>query len=180
MAESELTTVARPYARAAFSDALDDASGLTDWSKMLKLLSATFQQPAIGTALDNPLLTTNDKAKLLLDILAGELSVKGENFVKVLAEYDRISLLPHISNMYELMKSHHEKTMEVEVISAYEVDEADEAKLAEALKKKLQRDVNLSSTVDPGLLGGVVIRAEDTVIDNSVRGKLEKLAQVLN
>lgn len=180
MAESELTTVARPYARAAFSEALGEASGLANWSRMLGLLAATLSEPTVSKSLDNPLLTTSDKAKVLLEIMGEELSTQGQNFIHVLAEYNRISLLPQISEMYELMKSNHEKTMEVTVISAYEIDEADEKKLAEALKTKLQREINLSSTVDPKLLGGVVIRAEDTVIDNSVRGKLEKLSQVLN
>jgi F-type H+-transporting ATPase subunit delta len=78
------------------------------------------------------------------------------------------------------MKSNHEKTMDVEVTSAYEVSEADEQKLAAALKQKLQREINLSSVVDSTLLGGIIIRAEDTVIDNSVRGKLRKLSQALS
>jgi F-type H+-transporting ATPase subunit delta len=180
MAESELTTIARPYARAAFSEALDESAGLVNWSVMLRLLAAIMQQEVVNNALSDPRLTTEDKAKLLVDILGEDLTAKGQNFVSIVAEHDRILLLPVISEMYELMKSHHEKTIEVEVISAYEVDAGDEQKLAEALKTKLQREVNLSSTVDPSLLGGVVIKAEDTVIDNSVRGKLEKLSQVLN
>jgi F-type H+-transporting ATPase subunit delta len=70
--------------------------------------------------------------------------------------------------------------MDVQVTSAYEVSEADEQKLAIALKQRLQREINLSSVVDPTLLGGIIIRAEDTVIDNSVRGKLQKLSQALS
>lgn len=180
MAESELTTVARPYARAAFSQALEQAAGLENWSRMLAMLAATVEQRTVNQALDNPLLTTQDKAKLLLGVMGEELSDNGQNFVNVLAEYNRIALLPQISETYELMKSNHEKTMQVEVVSAFEIGAADEKKLAGALKEKLQREIILTSSVDSDLLGGVVIRAEDTVIDNSVRGKLEKLSQVLN
>jgi F-type H+-transporting ATPase subunit delta len=79
-----------------------------------------------------------------------------------------------------MMKAHHEKTMDVTLISAFEVSDDDTEKLAAALKKRLQRDVHFSATVDKSLLGGVIIRTEDTVIDNSVRGKLQKLAQVLS
>ena len=180
MAESELTTIARPYARAAFSQALDEASGLASWSRMMGLLSATFRDPSVQIALDNPLLTISDEAAIVIDIMGEELSPLGQNFIRVLADYGRISLLPQIAEMFELLKAHHEKTMDVEVISAYEVDEATGQALAAGLKQKLKREINLSSSVDASLIGGAIIRAEDMVIDNSVRGKLEKLSQALN
>ena len=122
MAESELTTVARPYARAAFSEALSKASGLEFWSTMLGQLAAVVQDQSVEAALDNPLLTTDATAKLLIDIMADELSQEGKNFVVVLAENGRISLLPSIADTYELLKANHEKTMNVEIISAYDVD----------------------------------------------------------
>ena len=180
MAESELTTVARPYARAAFAQALGEASGLSNWSRMLGVLAATVQQDLVKVALDNPKLTTEDEASLVIQVLGDELTDKGCNFVNVLADYNRISLLPVIAELYEIQKANHEKTIEVEITSAYEVDEAAQQQLSDALKQKLQREVNLSTTVDQSLIGGVIIRTEDTVIDNSVRGKLEKLSQVLN
>lgn len=180
MAEAENTTVARPYARAAFSVALDEASGLASWSRMLSLLSAAVILGPVRQALDNPRLTTAQEASLLLEIMGEELSDQGKNFVSVLAEYGRMSLLPTIYALFELMKAHHEKTMDVSLISAFEVSDEDTLKLAAALKKRLQRDINFSATVDKSLLGGVIIRTEDTVIDNSVRGKLQKLAQVLS
>ncbi|HJP52298.1 MAG TPA: ATP synthase F1 subunit delta, partial [Pseudomonadales bacterium] len=96
------------------------------------------------------------------------------------AEYDRISLLSQIAETYELMKSNHEKTMDVEVASAFDVEESDLQKLTDALKERLQREINLSATTDPSLLGGVVIRAEDTVIDDSVRGRLNRLSHLLD
>jgi F-type H+-transporting ATPase subunit delta len=180
MAEAEITTIARPYARAAFSVALDDASGLASWSRMLKLLSAAVSTGRVRQALGNPRLTTVQEASLLLEIMGEELSDKGKNFATVLAEYGRISLLPTIYELFELMKAHHEKTMDVSLTSAFEISDEDTQKLATALKKRLQRDIHFSSTVDKSLLGGVIIRTEDIVIDNSVRGKLEKLAQALS
>lgn len=180
MAEAELTTIARPYARAAFSEALNEASGLETWSRMLSLLAATVSHSTVAGALDNPRLTTESEAALVIDVMGEELNDHGRNFVHVLAKYGRIFLSPEISNMYELFKANHEKTMDVEITSAYEVEEADKVLLGDALKKKLQREINLSSTVDASLLGGVIIRAEDTVIDNSVRGKLSKLSHALN
>jgi F-type H+-transporting ATPase subunit delta len=180
MAEAENTTIARPYARAAFSVALDEASGLASWSTMLNLLSSAVVMAPVRRALDNPRLTTAQEASLLLDIMGEELSDKGKNFLSVLAEYGRIALLPTIYELFELMKAHHEKTMDVTLTSAFAVSDEDTEKLSEALKKRLQREIHFSATVDKSLLGGVIIKTEDTVIDNSVRGKLQKLAQVLS
>ena len=180
MAEAELATIARPYARAAFSYALDQESGLAAWSRMLQLLSAAVSEDVVRIALDNPLLSGEDEANLLINLLGDEISTEGRNFVNVLAGYDRVALIPEIADMYELLKANHEKTMEVEVVSAFEIGEGELATLSTALKKKLQREINLQTTVDESLLGGVVIKAEDTVIDDSVRGKLQKMSNELS
>jgi F-type H+-transporting ATPase subunit delta len=180
MAEAELVTVARPYARAAYSTALDQPDGLSSWSRMLVLLGAAVDNADIREALDNPAMSSQASATLLIEICGDDLNDAGRNFVRVLAEYDRILLLPSISTIFEALKAQHEKTMNVQVASAFEVTGEEASKLGEALKKMLQREINLESTVDKSLLGGVVIRAEDTVIDNSIRGRLAKLSNQLN
>lgn len=180
MAEAEITTVARPYARAAFSCALDEDNGLATWSRMLALLKAVLLDPRVSELLDDPLLTTETQKKTLADLMAGDLSEKGANFVDVLADNDRLALIPAVSDMFEQLRASYEKTIEVEVQSAFEVSEDEEAKLADALKRKLQRDVNIHTTVDESLIGGVLIKADDTVIDDSIRGRLSRLSQVLN
>lgn len=180
MAEAELSTVARPYARAAFSQALNESSGLETWSRMLQMLSATVQQEAVSAVLDSPSTTIEEETKFLIDLLGEELNQYGQNFVTVLSEYGRTSLLPEISGMFELLKAHHEQTLDVDVVSAFDVNDGDKELLNKALKEKLQREINLSTEVDASLIGGVLVKAEDTVIDNSVRGKLEKLSHALN
>lgn len=180
MAESELATVARPYARAAFSRALDEEDGLARWSRMLGLLAQTASHEKVAVALDSPVLSTGDEARLLIDILSDELSEEAGNFVHVLAQYGRITLLPQIWEQFELLKAHHEKTMDVEVISAFEVTQEEKEQLMTSLKRKLQREINIDAKVEASLLGGVIIRAEDTVIDYSIRGKLAKLSQALH
>jgi len=104
----------------------------------------------------------------------------GQNFVSVLAEYGRLALLPTIAELFELLKANHEKTMDVEVTSAFEVSDQEKIELGAALQRMLQRDINIETEVDKLLIGGVVIRAEDTVIDDSVKGRLEKLSLVLS
>jgi F-type H+-transporting ATPase subunit delta len=180
MAEAELATIARPYARAAFSYALEQDSGLIAWSRMLQLLSAAVGEEVVRTSLDNPQLSGEDEAGLLISLLGDEISTEGQNFVNVLAGYDRVALLPEIADMYELLKANHEKTMEVEVTSAFEINEGEIQALSAALKNKLKRDINLETTIDVSLLGGVIIKAEDTVIDDSVRGKLQKMSNELS
>ncbi len=179
MAEAELTTVARPYARAAFSYGIDHEGGLARWSRMLALLGAAADTQVLEDALDNPQLSHEQEAGMLIDLLEGELDDPCKNFVRIMAENGRLPLLPEVSELFEDLKAQHEKTMDVVVTSAFDVSEEDKAKLAEALKKRLQKEIDLSATVDQSLLGGVIIRADDTVIDSSVRGKLEKLAHAL-
>lgn len=180
MAEAEITTVARPYARAVFSYALDETDGLAKWSRTLALLGAAAATDVVEDALDNPQLTTEQEVELLASILDDDLSAQGRNFISVLAENGRLTLLPAISEMFEDLKAQHEKTMDVEVTSAFDVSDDDRHKLVEALNKRLQKEIELTTTVDEKLLGGVIIRAEDTVIDNSVRGRLEKLSRALS
>ncbi len=180
MAEAELTTIARPYARAAFSHALDHEGGLGTWSRMLGLLAAAVAEPVVQDALDNPLLTTESEMDLLFQLMGDDLNQDGKNFVGVLAEYNRLALIPTISETFELLKSNHEKTMEVQVTSAYEVSDSEQAALSGALNKMLQREINLETEVDQSLIGGVIVKTEDTVIDDSVKGRLEKLSHALS
>ena len=180
MAEAELATIARPYARAAFSHALVREGGLASWSRMLGLLAAAVAEPIVQDALDNPRLTTEDETGLLLRLLGDDLDRDGRNFIGVLAEYNRLALMPTISEMFELLKANHEKTMEVQITSAYEVSESEQTALSGALQKMLQRKISLDTEVDGSLIGGVIVKAEDTVIDDSVRGRLEKLSHALS
>ena len=179
MAEAELATVARPYARAAFATALDEADGLVSWSKMLALLGAAVVEPAVERMLDNPANSGLVAAEWLTGLIGDELTASGANFIKVLADYDRLSLIATIAEQYEVLKANHEKTVEVAIVSAYELSGTEQETLKDALNRRLQRTVELETETDSSLLGGVVIRTEDTVIDDSVRGKLQKLAGTL-
>jgi F-type H+-transporting ATPase subunit delta len=147
---------------------------------MLSLLAAAVSEPRVEEALDNPTLTTEDETSLILQLMGDDLNQDGQNFVSVLAEYGRLALLPTIAELFELLKANHEKTMDVEVTSAFEVSDQEKIELGAALQRMLQRDINIETEVDKLLIGGVIIRAEDTVIDDSVKGRLEKLSLVLS
>jgi F-type H+-transporting ATPase subunit delta len=98
----------------------------------------------------------------------------------LLAENKRLSLLPEISTLFEILKANQEKSIDVEITTAFEISLDVSNKLAQALKIRLQREIKLATRVNQNLIGGAVIRAGDTVIDNSIRGKLSKLAESMN
>lgn len=176
---AELTTLARPYAKAAFEVAVQD-SGLDNWSKMLRVTASVATQDAVRSLLINPALSSEQVAQSFIDVCSEELDEKGRNFVRLLAENKRLELLPEISGLFEHLKAIQEKSVDVEITTAFEISSDITDKLAQSLKSRLQREINMATNVDADLIGGAVIRAGDTVIDSSVRGKLTKLAESLN
>ena len=88
--------------------------------------------------------------------------------------------MPHISQQFETMKANLEKAVDVDIVAASDLDAAQQQTLSDALSAKLERKVNLQVSLDKSLLGGAIIRAGDTVIDGSIRGRLTKLAESLN
>ena len=111
--------------------------------------------------------------------MADELDDHGRGFLKLLAENKRLELLPEIHEQFQALRAEWERTLEVEVVSAYELDDADAERLKTRLAERYDRQVSMTSRVDSSLIGGAVIRAGDTVIDGSVRGRLGKLAEQL-
>lgn len=176
---AELITLARPYAKAAFESARDDAA-LAGWSKALKLLAAVSEELAVKALIETPKMTSLQKSTAIAEVCAESLTDKQQNFVKILAENGRLALLPEISALYELYKANQEKSVDVNVETAYELTDAQLSTLEASLKKTLARDVEFSTSVDKTLVGGVFIRAGDTVIDASIRGRLNKLAGAMN
>ena len=176
---AELSTLARPYAKAAFSYAREN-SVLAQWSEQLLTVAAVTTDDAMATVLTNPALTNEQRAQTLTDVCGDALCDEAKNFIAILAANKRLALLPEISSQFELFKANQEKSIEVDVVSAFDLSDVMTAKLAEALGKKLEREVKVSTSTDRDLLGGVLIRAGDLVIDGSVRGRLNKLAEALN
>jgi F-type H+-transporting ATPase subunit delta len=175
---SQLTTLARPFAKAAFKVAQEGTS-LQQWSGSLNLLSVLVSNAKVAALLGNPAVTGEKKAAALISLCGDELPGPVANLVNLLAENKRLGLVPEIAVLFEQLKAEHERSVEVEVISAYALDSAAEEQLAAALKGRLDRDVRLSSRVDESLIGGLIVRAGDLVIDNTVRGALKKLTETM-
>lgn len=176
---AQFTTLARPYAKAAFHTA--EASGqLTVWSKGLAVLAAVARQPRVAGFLADPSHNAGKQAQTLIDLCGNELDAKVQNFVLVLAANKRLGLVADIVELFEQLKAERERTVDVDVVSAFPMNAAAQQQLSTLLKQKLQREVKLSATVDSSLIGGVVVRAGDTVIDSSISGRLKKLAEAMS
>ncbi len=176
---AELTTLARPYAKAAFQVALADVA-LEDWSRMLSIAAGIVANETVASVMSSPALTSEQTANSFIEVCGGELHEKGQKLIRLLSENKRLVLLPEVSELFENLKANQEKSVDVAITTAFKISSEVSAKLAQALKKRLERDINLATNVDQSLLGGAVIRAGDTVIDSSVRGKLNKLAESMN
>lgn len=175
---AELITLARPYAKAAFAQSRDSNS-LADWSTSLAVLGALVKEEKVETLLTSPALTVRRKSEILIE-LCGKLGESLQKFIHILAENKRLPLLPQIYALFELYKADYEKTLDVEIVSAFKITQTVEKKLGKALTERLKRKVNINTRVEESLLGGVVIHAGDTVIDSSIRGRLAKLAAAMN
>lgn len=175
---AEPITLARPYARAAFQVALAEGA-LADWSRMLGVAAAVAGAPAVRAALTDPGRSWRKTAELFGGLCGEELSPAARNLVNLLAENKRLPLLPQIRALFDDLKAGQERLVEVEFVTAFPVGDDVAAKLEEALRARLQREIRLGTRVDPALIGGAVIRAGDQVIDSSIRGRLAKLAEQL-
>ena len=175
-----LIRLARPYAVAIFRLAQEKGE-LDLWSETLKFLAEVARDPTMKGLIADPRLEAGKLAKVVLDVAGGRLNDHGENLVKVLAdEHGRLALLPAIAEGYEKERAAAEKRQTVEVVSAYAVNPQVKQTISEAMKKRLGCEVELETRVDRSLIGGVVIRAGDTVIDASLRGRLRQLEGSLN
>ena len=175
----ERRTLARPYAEAVFRLA-SERKTLKAWSEMLQLAATVAADPQVAALIDNPRVARERFVAFFLDVCAKKLDQDAANFIRLLSENHRLVLLPEITALYELLRAQAEGRVEAEVISASAVSAAQLKDIAAALKKRLGRDIDLSTRIDPALIGGIVIRAGDLVIDGSVQGKLRALATHLN
>ena len=175
---SELTTAARPYARAAF-DYASSNNVIDNWASMLSFCAAVSDDATMQAALDQPSLNWQQSAELFNEVCGDQLNDQGKNFIKMLAENDRISLLPDIAVLYHHYQTEAQGTVDAELVSALEVSEQQVETIAASLSKRLGKKVSLTTRIDEALIGGAVIRAGDMVIDGSVRGRLEKLSNTL-
>lgn len=173
----EANTLARPYAKAAFSSAQEKKEA-EQWSNALATLAAIVKAPEMADVLRDPKLGYEQLAEILEGCVP-ELNAEMKNFVQTLAYNRRLQLLPSILELFDQYRAEAEKTINVKIASAFPMNDEQRARFTALLSKKLDRQVHVDSTTDETLIGGVIIRAGDQVIDGSVRGRLTELADSL-
>lgn len=176
---AETSTVARPYAKAAFEYARDHQA-LDGWADILVKLGRVAAVRDVQKLLMHPGLTAERKVAILLELAEVETGEAARRFLETLGAKNRLPALTAIAEQFERLRAELEQRVDVTVVSAYPLDDKQQNKLAGALKKRLNREISITTQVDPALLGGVVLRAGDTVIDGSVRGRLTRLSEALS
>jgi F-type H+-transporting ATPase subunit delta len=174
---SEFITVARPYAKAAFDFAVENQS-VERWQQMLAFTAVVTRNEQMAELLSGA-VAPETLSNTFIAVCGDELDEHGQNFIRVMAENGRLLVLPAVLQQFIELRAALESTVEVEVLSSSALNDTQQAKIVAAMEKRLSRKVKLNCKIDKSVLAGVIIRAGDLVIDGSVRGRIERLADVL-
>lgn len=174
---SEMITVARPYAKAAFEFAVESKS-MDGWQEMLVFAAEVAKNPEMKAFLSSS-SSAEKMAEVFNQVCGEQLNDKGQNLIKVMAENGRLPVLPAVVELFAEMYAEYSKVISVDVTSAVELVAEQVDKLSAALEKRLERKVNLNCSVDENVVGGLIIKAGDIVIDSTIRGKLDRLSDTL-
>ena len=175
---SEQATLARPYAAAVFKRAKETDATAT-WSQSLAFMSAVQKNEDISVVIDNPKVNKERLSALMLDICQEHINEENGNFLKLLVHNNRLMLLPVIAKLFEAYKAEDEGYVEVEVFTAYALSKEAKQKFTTTLEKTLGKKILMNVAVDKSLIGGVLVRAGDRVIDGSIKGRLQHMQKAL-
>ena len=175
---AERTTVARPYADAAFQIAREQ-DALPRWSEMVRLADSIATDAQMADVLGSPKLDASEKASLFLSIAGDRFTDDMRSFVRVLIETGRVELLPEVRELFEALRNDAEGVAKATIETAQPLSDAQLQAITAALAKRFGKKIEASATVNPALIGGARIAVGDTVIDGSVRGKLEHMRHAL-
>ena len=172
---TDFTTAARPYANAVY-DIASQTSALDSWSDALTNLASVVSDVQMSELLQDPETGKQQKGEVVIQVLGDKLDEQQQNLVKLMAENGRLSIMPDVRDQFEVARAKAENKVEAEVISAFELSAQQTDELVNTLKNKLGCDVTLTTTIDESLIGGIVIKAGDTIIDASMKSQLDSLA----
>lgn len=174
----EIATLARPYAEALFQVAKKD--DLAKWESILAKLAALGSNVDVQKMASHPGMKDHHVADMILSLAKVEITPEIENFVALLVENDRVKLLPEISAQFNSLKNISEGQDDAYIVSAFPMNEKELDELLVNLEKRFFRKLKAKAiTVDPELIGGVIINVGDEVLDMSVRAKLNNMYKSL-
>ena len=175
----ERVTIARPYARAAFRHAREESS-LENWSGLLQRATVAVLDPLMTPLLNHPKVDMPRLATIVCEVAGGKEVAGAANFFLLLAENDRLALLPEIANLFEALRREHEKRAEVRIRTATDLTAAQIDLISQAMRRRLGREASVIVEVDESLYGGAIITVDDEVIDGSILGRLDQLRSSLH
>ncbi len=176
---AEIVTIARPYAEAVFRLAREQGT-LAAWSEKLEKLAGLASSPDVAALIVHPNVAADQLAGLFRAAIGAGADDESGNFIRMLADNDRLAALPQVAALYEEMKRGEEGVKEAEIVSAFPLNEEQVATLARQLEGRFQAKLDVTVTVDPSLIGGVKVVVGDKVLDASVRSKLDAMRTALN
>jgi F-type H+-transporting ATPase subunit delta len=176
---AEISTIARPYAVAAYKLGREQKS-LAKWSEMLGFASAVASNAQMQAYIQDPKVISSELQAAFLKVCGDKLSEQGQNLIKVLVEYGRMSILPAITDAFKELKALDEGTLDAQIIAAAKPSAAEVKDLVKRLEAKFGKKIEANVSVDSELIGGIKIIVGDTVIDASVKGQLQNLAYTLS
>ena len=179
---SELTTIARPYAKAVFDFAIEqrsiDKSTVKKWEEMLGFLAEVVENDTMKDFLTSS-FSAEKLADTVISICGEQVDQYGQNLIRLMAENKRLTVLPIVFKEFQHYVEEYNAIAEVQVTSAQPLSIAQQEKVVAAMEKKLARKIKLNCNVDTSLIAGVIIRTDDFLIDGSSRGQLIRLANEL-
>ncbi len=176
---SELSTYARPYAKAVYELAKEQGT-LDQWSDFLRSFAQTLSVQSVNALIGDPRVDEEQLAELLTELIGKNPSDEQRNLIRLLVQNDRLQAANDLVAIFEHMRNQDKGLIEAEVISAQELTDTQQSDLKTFLKKRLGAEVTLHTKLEKDLLGGVVIHAKDLVIDGSLKGRLEQLARTMS
>lgn len=175
---AEISTIARPYAVAAYKLAKEQKA-LAKWSEMLGFATAVANNAQMQAYIQDPKVVSSDLQAAFLKVCGEKLNENAQNLIKVLVEYGRLSILPEITSAFEELKAQDEGALDAQIIAAAKISNKEVKDLVGRLETKFGKKITASVTVDPEIIGGIKIVVGDTVTDASVKGQLQNLAYAL-
>jgi F-type H+-transporting ATPase subunit delta len=145
---------------------------------MIARLAAGLQDPVTNRMLANPALASDKLSQALAEV-CGAYSTEQKNFIQLLVSNERLSVASALAEAFETLRNTHEQVLDAHIVSAFTMDALQQQSLVDVLKAKYGRNVKVSVEIDESLIGGVIIRIGDEVIDASIRGKVSQLADAL-
>lgn len=173
---AELATIARPYAEALFQAVASEAVQASEWLDELAVVAGNEELKQFA---DNPKVSAEQIFDVISGVLKTQLSVAGQNFLRLVIENGRLTALPEIASQFRVLKNLRAGVADATVYSAFAIEPAELSELIGLLERRFERKLNLTVELAPELIGGIRVAVGDEVLDTSIKARLEQMKAAL-